>query len=111
MNANSSHVRIFLIYFSIFLSFQGCYTFRVLNTNNDPATEYESKVMWSYVWGIWDNPKDFVVPNCDNDNAIDEVTISNNFGFTLLTVVTLGFLSPVKVKWKCHKPCPRDEEN
>jgi hypothetical protein len=30
--------------------------------------------------------------------------VSSNFGFTLLTVVTLGFWSPIELQWHCAKP-------
>ncbi len=86
---------------------QSCYHYRVLNTVNDPATEYKSKVMWSYAWGLVNKPKDFHVPNCDSTNAIDEVQFSKNFGQSMLTLITLGIVAPVEVKWRCHKPCQR----
>ena len=85
---------------------QSCYHYRVLNTVNDPSTEYEHKVLWTYCWGLVNKPQNFTVTNCV-DSSIDEVRISSNFGCTLLTTVTVGFLSPVKVEWKCHKPCQR----
>ncbi|MEJ7770185.1 MAG: hypothetical protein WKF89_20370 [Chitinophagaceae bacterium] len=96
----------FLLAVLIF-STQGCYQYRVLNTSNDPATEYQKKVMWSYAWGLVNKPKDFHVPNCSAGNAIDELQFSKKFGQSLLTLVTIGFVSPVEVKWKCHKPCQR----
>ena len=97
-------VRIFLLALLI-VSTQNCYHYRVLNTNNDPSTEYEKRVLWSYCWGLINKPKDLHVKNCNNSNAIDEVQFSKNFGHTLLTLVTLGVVAPVEVKWKCHKPC------
>lgn len=92
---------------TIFVSSQSCYQYRVLNTNNDPATEYQKKVMWSYAWGLVNKPKDFHVPNCTTSNAIDELQFSKKFSHSVLTVLTAGIVSPVEVKWKCHKPCQR----
>jgi hypothetical protein len=94
------------LFLLVIVSVLGCYHYRVLNTNNDPSTEYEKKVLWSYAWGLINKPKDFHIPNCDNSNAIDEVEFSKKFGQSLLTVITLGIVSPVEVRWKCHKPCP-----
>ena len=91
----------------LIVSTQSCYHYRVLNTTNDPATEYQRKVLHSYAWGLVNNPKDFHVPNCNANNALDEVMYSKNFGQALLTVITLGIVSPIEVKWKCHKPCQR----
>ena len=99
--------RLFTLLLLIIVSTQSCYQYRVLNTNNDPATEYQTKVLWSYAWGLVNKPQDFHVPNCSTSNAIDEITFSKNFGQSILTVITLGIVSPVQVKWKCHKPCQR----
>ena len=87
------------------VTIQGCYHYRILNTNNDPATEYRDTVMWSYAWGLVNKPQNFHVPNCTDNTAIDEVVFSKNFGQSFLTVITLGIVSPVRVKWRCHKPC------
>lgn len=91
----------------LMLSSQSCYQYRVLNTNNDPSTEYQTKVLHSYAWGLVNKPKDFHVPNCSTSNALDELTFSKSFGQSLITCITFGIVSPVQVKWKCHKPCPR----
>ena len=100
--------RNFLLVLTI-VSTQSCYHYRVLNTKNDPSTEYQTKVMWSYAWGLVNKPKDFHVPNCNNSNAMDEVLFSKKFSHSLLTLITLGVVAPVEVKWKCHKPCPRSD--
>ena len=86
---------------------QSCYHYRVLNTKSDPATEYEKKIMWSYCWGLINTPQNLVVPNCTDNNALDEVQFSTKFTYSLLTIVTLGIVSPVEVRWKCHKPPQR----
>ena len=95
--------KLFIVF--LVLSVVGCYQYRVINTNNDPSTEYQKKIMWSYAWGLVNKPKDFHVPNCNNSNAIDELQFSKNFGQSLITIFSLGIASPVEVKWKCHKPC------
>ena len=96
-----------LILVTVIVSTQGCYQYRVLNTNNDPGTEYQQTVMWSYAWGLVNKPKDFHIPNCSTGNAIDEVVYKKKFGHTILTLITLGIVSPIEVKWRCHKPCQR----
>ena len=97
----------FLILLSIVVSLQACYHYRVINTNNDPGTEYRDTVMHSFLWGLVNKSQNFHVPNCPENSALDEVVFSKNFGQTLLTLITLGIVSPVKVQWKCHKPCQR----
>ena len=99
---------LWLMLFVLLFTTSSCYQYRVLNTNNDPATEYQKKVLWSYCWGLVNKPENFVVPNCGNNNALDEVQFRTNFGYSLITVVSLGILAPTQVKWKCHKPCERN---
>lgn len=101
--------KIFFVLLILFIvSVQGCYHYRIINTNNDPGTEYRDTVVRSYLWGLVNKPQNFHVPNCtDSCAAIDEIVVSKNFGQSLLTVITLGIVSPVKVQWKCHKPCLR----
>jgi Bor protein len=96
---------LFVLFILAIVTIQGCYHYRILNTNNDPATEYRDTVMWSYAWGLVNKPQNFHVPNCPETTALDEVVFSKNFGQSFLTVITLGIVSPVRVKWKCHKPC------
>ena len=100
---------ILLILFILFtLIMTSCYHYRVINTKNDPATEYRDTVMRSYFWGLANKPQNFHVPNCtDSCAALDEVVYSKNFGQSLVSVITLGIVSSVKVEWKCHKPCQR----
>jgi Bor protein len=103
--------KIFLVLFFLFvvITIQSCYHYRVINTHNDPGTEYRDTVMRAYFWGLVNKPQNFHVPNCtDTCAALDEVVFSKNFGQSILTVITLGIVSPVKVQWKCHKPCQRE---
>jgi len=93
-----------LLFALLLLVLQSCNHYRVLTTESDPATEYQEKILWSYAWGLINKPKEFVVPNCDNNNALDEVMMTTTFGGSLLKIITLGIVSPVKVQWRCHKP-------
>jgi hypothetical protein len=102
--------KIFLVLSILFfiITIQSCYHYRVINTRNDPGTEYRDTVLRSYFWGLVNKPQNFHVPNCtDSCAALDEVVFSKNFGQSILTVITVGIVSPVKVEWKCHKPCQR----
>jgi len=102
--------KVFLVLSLLFIviAIQSCYHYRVINTHNEPGTEYRDTVMRSYFWGLMNKPQNFHVPNCtDTCAALDEVVYSKNFGQSLLTFVTLGIVSPIKVQWKCHKPCQR----
>ena len=99
----------FVVIICFSLNLQSCYQYRILTTAPDPSTEYKKQVLWSYAWGIWRNPKDFTVNNCIDSTGIDEVVVTRNPGSVLLTIVTLGIVSPVTVQWKCHKPRQRHD--
>ncbi|NTS43824.1 hypothetical protein HRG84_23280 [Flavisolibacter sp. BT320] len=97
------------------LLLQGCYHYRVSTTNNDPSTTYQKKTVSSFFWGLVQkrqNGIDVVAANCDSLrlNSIDEVRVSTNFGYALITVATLGIWCPMTVAWKCPKPCQREGE-
>jgi hypothetical protein len=53
-------------------------------------------------WGLV--AENAVANNCADSNAMDEVRVSSNLGYHVLTVATLGFWSPTTVEWKCTKP-------
>ncbi len=80
-----------------------CYHYRaqVPDVAGAPSTEYAGEVVWSLVWGlVQQNPQ---IDNC-HGQALAEVRVTTNFGFTLLTVATLGLVAPAKVEWRCAKP-------
>jgi len=82
-----------------------CYHYRAqpLGVAGAPATEYTGEVVWSLVWGlVQENPR---IDNCQGQ-GLAEVRVTSNFGFALLTVVTLGLAAPAKVEWRCAKPKP-----
>jgi hypothetical protein len=96
-----------IIILVVTFTLQSCYHYRVVNTVNDPASvQYHQKVLWSYCWGLVNSPETFTIPDCEN-SGIDEVRITTSFANSLLTIGTLGIVCPVKVEWKCHKPCQR----
>ncbi|MBB1285146.1 hypothetical protein HRH25_12245 [Flavisolibacter sp. BT320] len=93
----------------------GCYQFRISTKNSDPSTMYQKKTVNSFFWGLVQkrqNGIDVVAANCDSLqlNSIDEVKVSTNLGYALITVATLGIWSPMTLSWKCPKPCPREGE-
>ena len=53
-------------------------------------------------WGLV--AQNAVANNCADSNAMDEVRVSSNLGYNVLTVATLGFWSPTTVEWKCSSP-------
>ena len=84
----------------------GCYHYYVAAPQVDPATEWKPpsrKVVHSLAWGLANKPHTAVARGCEDSNALDQVKVSSNLGYTLITVLTLGFWSPVEVEWRCSK--------
>lgn len=94
------------------LLFSSCYTYRVA-THAQPGTEVSKPVTaHSFFWGLLQKPPQIPTPICDSlgVNGMAEVTMKTNFGYSLITVATLGIWSPVRVQWKCSKPCKKEGE-
>lgn len=94
---------------------QACYHYRAVPV--EPATEeevggapalatdYEGETVWALGWGLLQERP--FIDNCQGQ-PLAEVQVTTNLGFTLLTIVTLGFASPARVQWRCAKPTPTD---
>jgi hypothetical protein len=86
--------------------FANCYSYRIA-THAQPGTEFQTRTAHSFFWGLVQNPKEITTPICDSldVNGVAVVQVQNNFGYSLITVLTLGIWSPIKLQWKCGKPC------
>ncbi|MCG8607352.1 Bor family protein, partial [bacterium] len=96
------------------ISFQSCYTYHVYQIGgtegreqgNQPATEWQDKTLHALAWGAV--RQDIPVDNCQTARGqrfgIEEVKVETNFGYMLISVVTLGIWVPLKVSWRCAKP-------
>jgi len=93
-----------------FTFFQGCYHVRVNTAAYDPSTTYQSETVHTLFWGLVQ--EDVIASNCDSlkVKGLDEVRVTTNFGYSLITVLTLGIWCPTQIEWKCSKPCQREGE-
>lgn len=92
----------------------GCYRYHLLAPEPDPVVTACQRTVHTLAWGLITRDTrtthcegavpDSVASACRQSNAIDQVRVSSNFGFALITVVTLGFWAPVELKWHCAKP-------
>jgi hypothetical protein len=99
------HCLLVVALLSALVGTQGCaYNYRVQVINPDPATEYQRRTVNNFWWGLSPDPP-IVTSNCVA-NAMDEVHVETNFGYLLLSVVTLGIWVPLDVEWKCAKEHP-----
>jgi len=73
---------------------------------NMPGTEWESKTLHSFGWGLW--RQDLPVTNCRLGNGqrlgIEELRIGRSLLQVIITFVTLGLVAPVRVSWRCCRP-------
>ena len=89
-------------------AFESCTTTRVV-TKHDCDTFSNNPVnirtTWSFAWGLI-QPKD-IDPKCDKRfNHLNKVAVKTNFGFALITVLTLGIAMPQQVEWCCAPYTP-----
>lgn len=92
----------------------GCYTYHVYQyggpdhreMGNQPGTEWQHARLNSWLWG-------FVRQDLPIENArfvdgrslgIEELRVDTNFGYALISVLSLGIWVPVDVSWRCAKP-------
>ncbi len=95
----------------VLLSFSSCYTYRVATHAQEGTVLSKPVTAHMFFWGLVQKPKQITTPICDSlqVNGMSEVTYKSNFGYSLITVVSLGIWSPVKMQWRCSKPCRKTE--
>lgn len=102
-------VKIVLFLSASFCFCSSCYNYRIA-THAQAGTEYATATAHSFFWGIIQSPKNGIAtPVCDSlqVNGMAEVLVKSNFGYSFITVATLGIWSPMKISWKCGKPCQK----
>jgi Bor protein len=89
--------------------FSSCYSYRVATHAQEGTETVATTTAHSLFWGLVKKPKEIHTPICDSleVNGMSEVVIKNNFGYSLITVATLGIWCPIKLEWKCAKPCKK----
>jgi hypothetical protein len=87
---------------------QGCYHYRVAASGPagaNPSTFPRSTSLHALFWGLI---QDRALENvCAQDEALARVRSTSNFGYTLLTMVTLGIWAPLQVEYECVNMTPR----
>lgn len=81
----------------------GCYEYVVTTPNPEAGTEYRTRTGHSLFWGLIKSRIEAQDAVCQQSQTFADVTVSSNFGYSLLTVATLGIWSPMKVKYRCGK--------
>jgi len=91
----------------LLLGSQGCYHYRVSAAGPagaNPSTFPHATTLHAALSGLaQDKALESV---CAKDEALARVRTTSNFGYTLLTVVTLGLWAPIHVEYECANPTP-----
>ena len=66
---------------------------------NMPGTEWRSTTLKCLAWGLWRQD----LPNGQR-LGIEEVRLGRTFPQVLITFLTLGFVAPMRVSWRCCRP-------
>ena len=82
----------------------GCYHYR-LAMHGEGVTEPHKKTMHALFWGLIQENE--FADNCLGQ-GIHEVRVSTNFGYALVSVVTLGIWVPMDIEWTCAGEAPPD---
>lgn len=73
---------------------------------NMPGTEWKSTTLKCFAWGLW--RQDLPVTNCHLANGqrlgMEELRLGRTFPQVLITFLTLGFVAPMRVSWRCCRP-------
>jgi len=82
----------------------GCASNTISRPNNwAPGPGVESKTVWTFFWGATQqniNPTNCLGP------GLSDVTVHSNYGFALISVLSLGTAMPVTIEWHCAKDNP-----
>ncbi len=111
-NDSSLRKKTFVWFIAGSFLFSSCYTYRVTTQAQAGAEASKPITAHAFFWGLIQKPNEIHTPVCDSlgVNGVSEVTVKTNLGYALITVATLGIWSPMKVQWKCSKPCKKSGE-
>lgn len=85
---------------ALMIALQSCYTYRVIPEASEPnRTAMGDTTLYAYWWGL--SPPATVVPMNCNGNGTAKVEVKKNIGHFLLTMITLGIVSPMNLQWEC----------
>lgn len=88
--------------FLLLLAQPACYRNAVVAPPPDPVTEWRGQTVHSLFWGLVKS-RDPVARDCQPRTGLNMARNNTNFGFALLTVVTLGIWSPTRLEWRCAR--------
>lgn len=95
-----SMVRLFSSHLVVLVLLSGCMNMRVVAKHDSSNPVPESVTRWTWFWGL-QQPNDVVTdPSCA---SICMLTAKTNFGYLLISTLSLGIAVPMRVEYSC---CP-----
>jgi hypothetical protein len=87
----------------------GCYSYSVETPDSAPINEYREHDITasSSFWGIVEDDP-VIAKRCEGE-ALDQVRVNNNYGYALITVLTLGLYSPMDVNYRCAEKVVQED--
>lgn len=107
LKPHARHLRLLILSLASGFLLTNCYSYRVA-THAQAGTEFDQpRTAHSFFWGLVQNPREITTPLCDSldVNGVAVVEVKTNFGYSLITVLSLGIWSPMQIRYKCSKPC------
>lgn len=86
-----------------YAALSGCSSHRLVVANPNPVGIPATETSTAYLWGAAQRR----TATCE-DAGMDEVLIKQTLGDTLLSIVTLGIVNPIKVRYVCRKTSPSE---
>ena len=84
-----------------------CYHVRVVPPGPPkPATVTRTATGNAFFWGLLNDPPNPIIADNCSGGALQEVRASTNFGYALISVLTLGIWVPLDIEWTCAKTPP-----
>ncbi|PKV51460.1 hypothetical protein ATE84_3545 [Aquimarina sp. MAR_2010_214] len=86
---------------AITLCCTSCMSTRVISLHDSDSVVKNTKTTWSFAWGLV-SPKD-INAKCES-KYLSSATNTTNFGYILLSTITLGIVVPQIIEWECAPP-------
>jgi hypothetical protein len=87
---------------AVWLFTSACMHYRVVAPRDDSSKVTGSATVVNLVFGAL-QPVKIPAKGCEPSNAVNEVKVSTNIGFVLITAATLGLVAPLRLSWNCAK--------
>ena len=65
-----------------------------------PPPEYAERTAHAFFWGLWYDPQVIAANECVD--GLYDVTVADNLGYDLISIITLGIWKPMTVRYRCR---------